>query len=157
MSISHTCRCGTTLTAYGLDHLRSMKIAHAKGCRSPSRLYSNVRIEYMIDFRGIARNTLTEAEYQVFRFHVMLRAEWQACCDKTGQTRGQFFHIVYRIERKLGRAYAETLPFPLFPTREYFQTPVKSAYAAKFIERTRKKREKVIKPPLAMAAGAFAA
>jgi hypothetical protein len=34
--------------------------------------------------------------------------------------RGSFFHIVYRIEEKLGRVYAETQPHALLPRSEYF-------------------------------------
>jgi hypothetical protein len=34
--------------------------------------------------------------------------------------RGQFFHEVYRIQQQLGRAYRETVPYPLFPIDEYF-------------------------------------
>jgi len=34
--------------------------------------------------------------------------------------RGEFFHNIYRIEQKLGRAFAELKPFPLYPLDEYF-------------------------------------
>ena len=34
--------------------------------------------------------------------------------------RGTVFHAIYRIEKKLGRAFAELEPYPLFPLNEYF-------------------------------------
>jgi hypothetical protein len=34
--------------------------------------------------------------------------------------RGTFFHTVYRIEQKLGRAFRELEPYSLFPLDEYF-------------------------------------
>jgi hypothetical protein len=37
--------------------------------------------------------------------------------------RGTFFHMIYRIQRKLGRAFRETEPYPLFPMSEYFAGP----------------------------------
>jgi hypothetical protein len=34
--------------------------------------------------------------------------------------RGSFFHVAYRIQRKLGRAFKEMQPYPLFPLNDYF-------------------------------------
>jgi hypothetical protein len=34
--------------------------------------------------------------------------------------RGSFFHTVYRIEQRLGRAFAETRPYSIYPLDEYF-------------------------------------
>ena len=39
--------------------------------------------------------------------------------------RGDFFHAVYRIERKLGRIFAELEPYPLYPLPEYFNSVVR--------------------------------
>jgi hypothetical protein len=35
--------------------------------------------------------------------------------------RGGFFHAVYRIEAKLGLAFLQTRPYPVFPLDGYFQ------------------------------------
>ncbi len=35
-------------------------------------------------------------------------------------SRGNFFHAVYRIMARLGAAFAETRPYPLYPVDEYF-------------------------------------
>ena len=42
------------------------------------------------------------------------------CCRRLAVDRGTFFHLVYRIEQKLGRAFAEVEPYALYPVREYF-------------------------------------
>ena len=34
--------------------------------------------------------------------------------------RGEFFHEVYRIQQKLGRAFRELEPYGLWPLPEYF-------------------------------------
>ena len=34
--------------------------------------------------------------------------------------RGLFFHQVYKIQQKLGKAFAELEPYPLYPVSEYF-------------------------------------
>jgi hypothetical protein len=43
--------------------------------------------------------------------------------------RGIFFHAVYRIEQKLGRAFREVTPYPLFPLDDYFHGPSRAAPA----------------------------
>src|SRR5581483_3220149 len=87
-----------------------------EGCRTFSRKTE----EYVADFCLVSRRTLTEAEYDIFRFHFLLGADWKACCRRLGLDRGNFFHAVYRIEQKLGRVYRELKPYSLFPLDEYF-------------------------------------
>lgn len=83
--------------------------------------------EYMADFCSIARRALAgdELAMDVFRFHILLGAPWSACCRKLGwpetkESRGAFYHEVYRVEQALGRAFAETEPYALFPVDAYF-------------------------------------
>lgn len=76
--------------------------------------------EYIADFCLISRRTLNDYEYRIFKFHFLLGADWKLCCRKLEIDRGTFFHDVYRIQQKLGRAFRETLPYPLFPCDEYF-------------------------------------
>jgi hypothetical protein len=59
-------------------------------------------------------------EYRLFRYHFILGADWRLCVRKLGMDRGNFFHSVYRIEQKLGRAFRELQPYGLFPLDEYF-------------------------------------
>lgn len=86
--------------------------------------------EYMADFVLVARRTLDEAQYKLFRFHFLLGADWKACCRKLGIERGEFFHEVYRIQQKLGRVFRELEPHALFPLDEYFSGNAIGARAA---------------------------
>jgi len=61
--------------------------------------------EYIADFCLVARRTLSEFEYRLFRYHFLLGADWKLCARKLRIDRGNFFHAVYRIEQKLGRSF----------------------------------------------------
>jgi hypothetical protein len=74
----------------------------------------------MADFCLIARRTLDEVEYPLFRYYFLLGADWKLCSRQLKIDRGNLFHAIYRIERKLGRAFAETEPYPIYPLDEYF-------------------------------------
>jgi hypothetical protein len=83
--------------------------------------------EYMADFILLARRTLCEFDYKIFRFHFMLGADWKLCCRRMGIDRGTFFHAVYRVQQELGRVYREVEPYSLFPLDEYFYGSVRAA------------------------------
>ena len=76
--------------------------------------------EYVADFCQVSRKALDDLEYKVFRYHFLLGADWRLCTRKLSIDRGSFFHAVYRIEQKLGRAFRELEPYGLFPVDEYF-------------------------------------
>jgi hypothetical protein len=76
--------------------------------------------EYIADFCSVSRRSLTDEEYLIFRYHFLLGADWKLCCRKLGMDRGSFFHMVYRIQQRLGRRFRELQPYPLFPLDEYF-------------------------------------
>jgi hypothetical protein len=76
--------------------------------------------EYIADFCLIGRRTLDELEYIVFRSHFLLGAEWNLCCERLRLDRGAFFHVIYRIQQKLGRVFRELKPYGLYPVDEYF-------------------------------------
>jgi hypothetical protein len=84
------------------------------------RSYSRKREEFLADFCIISRRALDELEQRIFRYHFLLGADWRLCCRQLHMDRGLFFHIVYRIQQKLGRAFAETEPYPLYPIADYF-------------------------------------
>jgi hypothetical protein len=79
--------------------------------------------EYIADFELIARRCLDDSENRLFRYHFLLGADWRLCTRKLEIDRGNFYHAVYRIEQKLGRALRETEPYALFPLDEYFNGP----------------------------------
>lgn len=80
----------------------------------------------MADFCLVSQRSLDDLEYKIFRFHHLLGADWRLCCRRLKMDRGDFFHAVYRIEKKLGKIYAELQPYPLYPLRDYFGGVVRS-------------------------------
>jgi hypothetical protein len=96
--------------------------------------------EYIADFSLVARRTLDDFEYKLFRYHFILGADWKLCSRRLELDRGNFFHAVYRIEQKLGRTFRELEPYPMFPLDEYFNGPSRlemgQAHAPRTFQRT---------------------
>jgi hypothetical protein len=44
-------------------------------------------------------------------------------CVRLKLDKGSFYHMLYRVEQRVGRALAELEPYPLFPVDEYFAGP----------------------------------
>jgi hypothetical protein len=84
-------------------------------------MYDRKYEEYSADFISIARRTLDDFDFKLFKFHYLLGADWRLCCTRLKMDRGNFFHAVYRIQQTLGKAYRETKPYGLFPVYEYFE------------------------------------
>ena len=76
--------------------------------------------EYTADFCLVSQRVLSREEHKLFRYHYLLGADWKLCCHTLNLDRGTFFHEIYRIEQKLGRAFRELQPHALFPVDEYF-------------------------------------
>jgi hypothetical protein len=76
--------------------------------------------EYIADFCLVSRRVLDDQQYRLFKFHFLLGADWKLCCRRLNLDRGEFFHEVYRIQQKLGRAFRELEPYSLYPVDEYF-------------------------------------
>jgi hypothetical protein len=97
--------------------------------RAPHGGWSFTNEEFLADVVLLSRRTLgaDSLSWRLFRYHYLLGADWKLCCGKLGMTRGAFFHEVYRIQQRLGRAYHDTEPHALYPVDEYF-TPASSAY-----------------------------
>lgn len=110
-------------------HTSAVTIEFCRGAEG-HRTYSRKREEFMADFCLISRRVLDEPEHKIFRFHFLLRADWKLCCERFHIDRGIFFHYVYRIQQKLGRAFAEIEPYALFPLDEYFSGMIRRPVAS---------------------------
>jgi len=84
--------------------------------------------EYVADFCLVSRRALDELEYTVFKFHFLLGADWKLCCHRLKMDRGTFFHIVYRIEQRLGCVFRDLKPYALYPLTEYFNNGTRGRY-----------------------------
>lgn len=91
--------------------------------------YGRKNEEYTADFCAIAKRTLTDQEYRLFKFHILLGADWKLCCPRLKMDRGNFFHALYRVEEKLGCAFRTVRPYALYPPADYFQGSVARARA----------------------------
>ena len=91
-------------------------------CGGPTgyRAYSRKREEFMADFCLVSQRTLEDNENRVFRHHFLLGADWRLCCRQLHIDRGTYFHLIYNIENRLGRVFAELSPYALYPVAEYF-------------------------------------
>jgi len=108
--------------------------------------------EYIADFCSVSRHNLSDFEYKIFRFHFVLGADWRLCCRQLKMDKGVFFHAVYRIQQKLGRAFREVRPYALFPLDEYFgpvvrKEPPPESKNAPCLPSPMKKR-RALRPPL---------
>jgi hypothetical protein len=106
----------------------------------------------MADFYLVAKRVLDEEEFRIFRFHFLLGADWKLCCRRLNIERGMFFHSIYRIEQKLGRAYREIRPYSLFPTDEYFGGTIRKAKILIMPAPAAEAAKPIIRPPVRRAA-----
>ena len=100
--------------------------------------------EFIADFCLVTRRTLNESEYRLFKYHFLLGADWRACCRKLNMDRGTFFHVLYRLESKLGRVFRELQPYGLYPIADYFETARREAVCSS----RRGFKVRPIRPPL---------
>jgi len=127
------------------------RLEHVSGGRENRQTWGMKSEEYMADFYLVTKRNLDAFEWQIFRFHFLLGADWRLCCRRLGMDRGRFFHAVYRIEQKLGKAYRELQPYALFPLDEYFGGAVHAFRAddRKVVEiRFGPRGGKAVRPPL---------
>jgi len=109
--------------------------------------------EYIADFCLVSRNALSPLEHDIFRFHYLLGADWKLCCWRLQIDRGTFFHMLYKIEQKLGRVFRELEPHSLFPLDEYFGGTMRNDRpwrAVAFVPRRAPAR--VLRPPVGLSA-----
>ena len=106
-------------SAQTADHIGAVTLEFCSG-RDGRRRYGRKHQEFAADFCLVSQRHLNTAEYQIFKYHFLLGADWRLCCRQLKMERGNFFHLVYRIERKLGKVFATLQPYPLYPVNEYF-------------------------------------
>ncbi|MGA2581541.1 MAG: hypothetical protein ABSH24_36790 [Bryobacteraceae bacterium] len=108
--------------------------------------------EYIADFCLVSRNALSPLEYDIFRFHYLLGAEWKLCCWRLQLDRGTFFHMLYKIEQKLGRVFRELEPHSLFPLDEYFGGTICNDRPIAVAIVPKRKPARVLRPPVGLSA-----
>lgn len=116
------------------------------GVHGSRRGYERRNEDYMADFCRVAKQSLAPSDHQIFTWHYLLGADWKLCCRHNGMSRGDFFHLIYRIEEVLGRAFATLVPYSLYPTSDYFSDA--SVHPVPFPARPIRVVKNVLRPPL---------
>jgi hypothetical protein len=76
--------------------------------------------EFAADFYLVSKRELNDDEFKIFKYHFLYGADFRLCCRQLGLDRGKFFHDVYNIQQRLGRAFRDLKPYALFPLDDYF-------------------------------------
>jgi hypothetical protein len=93
--------------------------------------------EFVVEIELCARRVLTGTELRLFEMYELGAGwEWQECARVLRMDRGNFFHAVYAVERKLGKAFSSAGPWGLFPMRRYFGGGVDEAQIGRPMGRT---------------------
>jgi hypothetical protein len=97
-------------------------MTRVESLHTPRRMYSRRREEFCADLVLIARRTLGEADLRLAVAYLLLDRDWKECARLMGwdEDPGRVFHAIYRIEVELGRAFASTRPYGVWPMDEYF-------------------------------------
>lgn len=132
-------------------HLSQARLSIIGG-RERRQVWGRRNEEYIADFCLVSRRFLDESQYQLFKFHFLLGADWKLCCRRLNINRGSFFHEVYRIQQRLGRAYRELEPYSLFPLDEYFGGTYRKEIGPEALNVLRmpmpNKRYRPVRPPI---------
>jgi|SRR5450755_966744 hypothetical protein len=133
-------------------HLSRVQLEFCSG-KDNRQTYGRRVEEYIADFCLVSRRALEPLEYDIFRFHFLLGADWKLCCWRLKIDRGTFFHLIYKIEQKLGQVFRELEPYSLFPLDEYFGGTMcndRGYGAVAFVPK--RKPARVLRPPIALSA-----
>jgi hypothetical protein len=74
--------------------------------------------EYDADFTNVSRGVLTDIEWRLFNLHFIERHSERVCARRLNMLRAD--PAIHDIEERLGRAFRELQPYPLYPLLEYF-------------------------------------
>lgn len=109
------------------EHIGAVALEFCSG-REGRRMYGRKKEEYSADFWLVSRRHLDSAERKIFHYHYVLGADWKYCCRRIGMDRGTFFHMVYRMEERLGQVFADLRPYSLWPLNEYFGAAISQSF-----------------------------
>ena len=121
--------------------------------RSSHMTFGRKTEEYIADFYLICKRVLTEAEWELFRFHYLLGADWNLLKRHfTTMSHEVFISMTQAMEDKLGRAFRETEPFALYPLDEYFGAVARGGAVMPCTPLDTDDRPKILRPPMRNAA-----
>lgn len=80
------------------------------------------KLEFQADFLNCAKRNLKPQEHELFRLYYVQRIPWKLAAVKLGVNHGQFWHLVYAVQEKLGEAAVTQQPYGLFPIDQYLSS-----------------------------------
>lgn len=83
----------------------------------PAAAHFSRDAEYSAELWLIAKRVLDAEERVIYCEFLLHRRPWFEVDKRTKLGRGQFFHAVYRVEQRLGKALLDS---PAFPPAAYF-------------------------------------
>jgi hypothetical protein len=106
--------------------------------------------EFIADFTLVGMRALTEPlQQRIFDLHFLRGIKQNACLRLLHVTEGTFWHNTYRLKARCGYAFANTCPFPLFPTDSYFgATRDKTTNVKPLSTEPRYRNGQPLRPPL---------
>jgi len=87
-----------------------------------------VEVEFLAEIDLAARRVLNGPELKVYELYEAQNADWRYCSARVGLNRGNFFHLVYVVEQKLGKALYLS---GIFPAGRYVGEEVEVSQIAK--------------------------
>jgi hypothetical protein len=110
--------------------------------------------DYVADVTLMARRTLDPDAYKLFRLYHVQGLDIRVCAQRLGIHSQECFRRVQDIEAQLGKAFKETLPYPLWPMRRYFdQYQPGGARPSCAVPAARIQERGPLRPPLAALPG----
>jgi len=108
---------------FRICYRRYMEFSAPGRIQRGSRSYSWNRPdeEYAADFELTSKRTLSPEEWPIFRAHFLLQEPIEMCSRRFSMPAIELCARLRRIESKLGRAFRDLKPHPLFPLWRYFQ------------------------------------
>jgi hypothetical protein len=94
--------------------LKGGRVRLAAGC------FGRPHEEYRADFLLTAERALDGPARRIFDLYFVREWPWRSCSARCGMDRGSFWHVVYRIENRMGRALVER---GLWPITDYYSVP----------------------------------
>ena len=130
---------------------------NSSSARKASFAFARIDEDYVCDFYLVSKRELREEPglWALFSAHFLLGCNWRESCRALKLNRGEYFHAVYRIEQRLGRAFRELEPYALFPLDEYFTLGNHYTKPAQAAQRPRGRHPRAERAPLAKQAVSY--
>jgi hypothetical protein len=103
--------------------------------------------DFRADFVMLAKRTLPDELLSLFRSRFLNGEPRHIYMRRMDLDRGEYWHLVYRVSVRMGRAIADSEPYSLYPVSDYFGAGKKFAYSTLAMERESKLARMIVLRP----------